>query len=276
MGLQFFFRTLIQWVIIAGIACLPLLFPRGWPVLPLFCIIVLVGLLSYGLLNPAFMVRRAFIWGSMTCISASLIPIGFAQLDAAWFTPLGIPAGVVSLANVLLSWLSEPVLIWPSIAVLIVLACYDLVLPVLELILPHVFRKQVTLATAEHSGRIVPMGQGVPVTAQLRLSVANRSGDTLHLTEASISFLGIASCRASSYVWLPEIEVWSQTSQDIPPQTTAQVEVVCQEIPHTMRWLFAFLRATRLGLLFDIGAKIKLYGCPEFDSLALRAAFLAR
>ncbi|MGE6786596.1 hypothetical protein ACQKGL_29205 [Ensifer adhaerens] len=252
-----FFRMLVQWLVIALFACLPLYLP-SFPVLVVSSFVVF-GLIVYGLSNPELAVRRAFLWGTLTVISAFMLNDVPVQLITDAGQQMSLPEPFINLVLAAVAFLvksaSSPWILVPLVLLLI--------LELARMSFEHLRHRNtngLSLGAAQPSGDIVvEKTTALRVTLEHSCTVTNGTPNRVQITGGGLK------------CWLTlraiQVEIYLQTQQVTPekpiqiePNGTAVFDVVWRSVPPRYARIFGTMKKWHLSHFISVPGKLQLYG----------------
>lgn len=278
MGLSWFIRVLIQWAIIALFVCVPILFPATWPISAIFCGIVVFGLLSYGLLNPAYIIRRAIVWGAITIIGSSLAPVGavaaVSNLLAAWDLHPKVNAVLEFIAWLFLDSGNS----WQAITVLCILVAAELVRMAPEFLPAFLGGDPTKIAVSDSHGMISYQSDRRSLIINIPFSVSsNQSMNTLVTgTRLTMFIFRNIETRLHEESDINFFEVTTENSSVIQPNESKSYRLVAQKIPSALTFLVRILIGLRLTYILDITGQFSVYGSYGLPGKPTRLTFRTR
>jgi len=278
LGLSWFIRVLIQWMVIAFFVCVPILFPSFWPESAIFCGIVVFGLLSYGLLNPAYIIRRAFVWGGITIIGSSLAPVGattaVGNLLEAWDLHPKINAVLEFIAWLFLDSVNS----WQAITVLCILGVVELARMAPEYLPAFLGGDLTKIAVSDSHGTISYLSDRRSLIINIPFSVSSNQSKNTLVTGARLAmfFFRNIETRLHEESDVNIYEITTEKPNIVQPNEPKSYMIVVQNSPRLLVLLVRVMIRLRLTYILDISGYFTVYGSYGLPSKPTRLTFSTR
>ncbi|RVK16939.1 hypothetical protein [Sinorhizobium meliloti] len=265
-----FFRSLVQWLTIALFACLPIYLPY----LPVLIIsgFVVFGLIAYGLSNPELAIRRAFLWGSLTVVSAFMLnEVPIEQITEAG-RQMSLPEPIVNLAlsvlTIVVKSAASPWILVP-LALLLIL---ELARMGFEYLRSRTSKGLSVGAARPYGDIIVEKTTAHRVTLEHTCTVTNDTDNRIQITAGFLKcWLTLRAVKVEIYRYGKEAA--PETPIQIEPNTAADLDVVWRTVPSSYAYLFTTMKKWHISRFISIPGRLQLYGDNVLQNVRAVLAF---
>jgi len=242
--------------------------------LVVFCYIIASGLIFYGLLHPAFAIRRAIIAGAAICFTAfsvnqlsnsinqsSLVDLGFTEKTAKY---------VVMISQFLGNQNELP--FW------VILCCMGIlsIIEVCRIAHPYILKlidgKQLKLNHAQNAGAIVKHDNS-ELEAQHWVSISNETDNSISITSASMrifwfkSFPAKLFYKAEGRPYSDEVTVYNALK--VAKRRNVQLQITFDEFSNVFKKFINILRLSKLDIFLDLNIMIYIFTTDKKISLVV-------
>jgi len=272
--MAWFWRILLQWIVIAIFACIPFAWQAGWPFTGIISGIVVFGLLTYGISNPAYAFRRAFIWGSVSVISASLSPPASYEPLKHVVSSWNLPVYIFSFIDGLLFFFLERSVSWYDIAVLFLILIAELARMAFETFPTYIGGSEARIRPSEAVGKVTWRNSvDGHVSLQHAISVTNLSKASIKISGASLNVLFFRRLPVELYSPTSPDEITDEHPLPVDSNDVAELRFVCRDTQKAFKFIIGMIKTLRLRWLLDISGTIFLYGHDALPSRGRRVIF---
>lgn len=272
--MAWFFRVLLQWLIISFFVCVPFLLPSLWPYSMIVSGIVVFGLLSFGIFDPAFAVRRALIWASMTVIAVWLTP-PFSTIRP-FLADMNFSENTLHIIDAVQSFLFvQTTVSWAIIAIIAILFVLELYRMTVEFFPLWFSKRQATTAPHAGAGSIsYIVADSTKMSAAHTISITNNSASNIKITAGYLKFIANRPFNIEIYANDKMDEISNAHPHRIRPGQSSDIYIRARNCPTGIRWFARNARRLRATWLVDISATCFLAGDANLPSKGIRLHFV--
>jgi hypothetical protein len=271
--LVWFIKQLLQWFIIAAIACAPFLLPSFHPIIAVFATIVIIGLIKFGLFDPATSIRRALVSGTSAALGVYLMPSLVNALKIIRPYLSDYPVALATLDFVATITSEAPFIQVIAILIIILIAYVAQLYFENNSTTPKKSDVGITLTTP--TAIISGSGIGKDIQIYGHLNITNRSGREVYISELFANILFSRHMRLESYPVHNVDEITQVHHFVVSNDKMETVKFVLRDCPPFLSRFIQFLKSSHILGVLNVPMKITLHGSPEinFQSIPLRAKF---
>ncbi|WP_421980912.1 hypothetical protein [Roseibium sp.] len=223
----------------------------------IFSYIIAFGLFFYGLLHPAFAIRRALIAGAMVCFTAFSINQFRTSFDQNDLIDLGLTEKTAKFVLAILQFIGnhDELPFWVIISCMAILAFVEVCRMAHPHILKLIDKKSLDLNHAKKVGIIVKH-EDSRLEAQHWVSISNNTNSNVSVTGAGMRVFWLKSFPVKLFykedgsAFSNEIGVSDPLI--IPSNENKQAQITFDEFSKAFRFFVEILRVSRLKILLDL------------------------
>ncbi|MHA4734405.1 hypothetical protein [Ensifer adhaerens] len=265
--MAWFVNVLVQWVIIAALVVFALLSRNVYAIA--FASIVVFGLITYGFLNPAFMVRRAIVWAATAIVAAYLLPAIPVEPVIDHLAP-HLPSFLVAGVRLALYLLNTEISPW-------------VIAPLALLVMLEIATQVVANKPAAERDFYVMPGRPFGVIARVNPSklvfdhtivVTNKTANTVVVTNASLQMSRFGAQAVTELYESSKPDQISVTNPMVlPPDASKALDVVCRTPGKFAERMVGLVDWCGLRRFVDFHVSIQLFGNLSQSDTRLRLTY---
>ncbi|MEO1542571.1 MAG: hypothetical protein AAFR75_00900 [Pseudomonadota bacterium] len=269
-----FFKVMCQWCIIALLVSLPFKFPSWWPWFSIFCWTLAFGLVTYGIFNPKYAIRRVLLWGCGTVIASAVAPSSLQPAIRSYLVSKDTPDGLLAFYDVLSAIFFDVSLSPWVYVVLLTLAALEFV---------RMKKDENSWFGSNTGAHISQSGQNGVIARQpqnsdlfvlkAKFNITNSEDYPVQITESRFSIFFVNSY-GEMYATGRVDEVSGEHPFTIPPKTSQEFSLTARNLPTLLSAVVKLSYKSRLRYLLDVTGYVQAFGNNGLSDKKQRLVFV--